>query len=165
MQKVNCTDFPIASPPQSIEYCCVLRGWHRNMFTLEVASSLILFPIDLGNEIVAAFNLNAVVGLKDPSQSLYQENSPSTDLWSILLATSTFPGVTTSLQENSLSPQKVQHQPQPIVAITYSMCRCLHHISAAFRFRFTSSESTRLGSFTSMTAFCRSSYSTRKSGT
>src|SRR5439155_4557258 len=51
-----------------------------------------------------------------------------------------------------------------IVATTYSIPRCLHHISAALRFRCASSESTRLGSFTSMTALRPSSYSTMKSG-
>jgi len=53
----------------------------------------------------------------------------------------------------------------PIVAMTYSMLLCLHQISAAFRFRRTSLESTRLGSFTSTITFLPSSYSTRKSGT
>ena len=51
-----------------------------------------------------------------------------------------------------------------IVAMTYSMFLCRHQISAAFRFRWTSSESILLGSFTSMTAFPPSAYSTRKSG-
>ena len=46
--------------------------------------------------------------------------------------------------------------------MTYSIRRCLHHISAALRLRRTSSESTRLGSFTSMTACDRAAL--RRSG-